>query len=61
MNFNWENLLEEQCPSCGWQMIQRGDFWYCDQHKQEFKISNERFVSLQREMQEKRDFSFPEF
>lgn len=60
MNYlDWDRIKEEQCPMCGYQLIEGDTHWTCDNHKQPFKISNERFLEIQRNLQEQEDFSWP--
>lgn len=63
MNYlDWNRILEEQCPSCGYQMKEEGNSWICDNHKgKPFTIPTQRFLEIQRDLKAKQDFSFPDF
>lgn len=55
-NLNWENLLEEQCPMCGWSLEEKDNEYTCNQHKEPYRISKQRFTEIRRDLQEKEDF-----
>jgi len=55
-NLNWESLLEQQCPMCGFALEEKDKEYICTQHKEPYRISKTRFTEVRRSLQEKEDF-----
>lgn len=51
----WENLKNNECPTCGEQLIVKGDFHVCSHDECDFMISEPKFVEIINKLYRKRE------
>ena len=59
---DWNNILNDSCPSCGYFMAEEENRYICKNHRGDpFVIPKKRFIEIKRALQAKQDFAFPDF